>query len=382
MDYLLTEEQQELKKLVRRFAEEKVRPRWRELDEKAEFPRDLIEELARLDMFRIFVPEEYDGFGTSVMDMVIVVEELARVEPGLAVSFAAVGLGTIPIVRFGSDELKQKYLPKIANGELLVAFALTEPNAGSDAGNVQTRAVRDGDEYVLNGNKIFITNGGEADLYVVIASTRPDRGMRGLSAFVVEKGTPGFSFGKKENTMGIRASVQRELIFEDVRVPAENMLGREGLGFIIAMDTFDHSRPGVGAQAVGIAQGAFEEAVKYAHQRVQFGQPIINFQAIQMMIADMAMQIEAARALVYSVARYIDSGAKKVSKEAAMAKAFAADVAMKVTTDAVQILGGYGYMKEYPVEKFMRDAKITQIYEGTNQIQRLIIAREVAKEIR
>ncbi|RKY99249.1 MAG: acyl-CoA dehydrogenase, partial [Candidatus Hydrothermota bacterium] len=320
--------------------------------------------------------------GTSVMDMVIVVEELARVEPGLAVSFAAVGLGTIPIVRFGSDELKQKYLPKIANGELLVAFALTEPNAGSDAGNVQTRAVRDGDEYVLNGNKIFITNGGEADLYVVIASTRPDRGMRGLSAFVVEKGTPGFSFGKKENTMGIRASVQRELIFEDVRVPAENMLGREGLGFIIAMDTFDHSRPGVGAQAVGIAQGAFEEAVKYAHQRVQFGQPIINFQAIQMMIADMAMQIEAARALVYSVARYIDSGAKKVSKEAAMAKAFAADVAMKVTTDAVQILGGYGYMKEYPVEKFMRDAKITQIYEGTNQIQRLIIAREVAKEIR
>ena len=382
MDYLLTEEQQELKKLVRRFAEEKVRPRWRELDEKAEFPRDLIEELARLDMFRIFVPEEYDGFGTSVMDMVIVVEELARVEPGLAVSFAAVGLGTIPIVRFGSDELKQKYLPKIANGELLVAFALTEPNAGSDAGNVQTRAVRDGDEYVLNGNKIFITNGGEADLYVVIASTRPDRGMRGLSAFVVEKGTPGFSFGKKENTMGIRASVQRELIFEDVRVPAENMLGREGMGFIIAMDTFDHSRPGVGAQAVGIAQGAFEEAVKYAHQRVQFGQPIINFQAIQMMIADMAMQIEAARALVYSVARYIDSGAKKVSKEAAMAKAFAADVAMKVTTDAVQILGGYGYMKEYPVEKFMRDAKITQIYEGTNQIQRLIIAREVAKEIR
>ncbi len=382
MDYFLTEEQQELKKLVRRFAEERVRPRWKELDEAHEFPRDLIEEMARMDLFRIFVPEEYDGFGSSVMNIVVVVEELARVEPGLAVSFAAVGLGTIPIVLYGSEELKQRYLPRIANGELIAAFALTEPNAGSDAGNVQTKAIRDGDHYVLNGTKIFITNGGEADIYTVIASTRPDRGMRGLSAIVVEKGTPGFKFGKKEDTMGIRASVQRELIFEDARVPVENLIGKEGLGFKIAMDTLDHSRPGVAAQAVGIAQGAMEEAVKYAHQRVQFGEPIINFQAIQMMVADMATQIEAARSLVYSVARYIDSGAKRYSEYSAMAKLFASDVAMKVTTDAVQVMGGYGYMKEYPVEKFMRDAKITQIYEGTNQIQRLVIAREIAKKYR
>ncbi len=382
MDYFLTEEQQELKKLVRRFAEERVRPRWKELDEAHEFPRDLIEEMARMDLFRIFVPEEYDGFGSSVMNIVVVVEELARVEPGLAVSFAAVGLGTIPIVLYGSEELKQRYLPRIANGELIAAFALTEPNAGSDAGNVQTKAIRDGDHYVLNGTKIFITNGGEADIYTVIASTRPDRGMRGLSAIVVEKGTPGFKFGKKEDTMGIRASVQRELIFEDARVPVENLIGKEGLGFKIAMDTLDHSRPGVAAQAVGIAQGAMEEAVKYAHQRVQFGEPIINFQAIQMMVADMATQIEAARSLVYSVARYIDSGAKRYSEYSAMAKLFASDVAMKATTDAVQVMGGYGYMKEYPVEKFMRDAKITQIYEGTNQIQRLVIAREIAKKYR
>ncbi len=382
MDYFLTEEQQELKKLVRRFAEERVRPRWKELDEAHEFPRDLIEEMAQLDLFRIFVPEEYDGFGSSVMNIAIVVEELARVEPGLAVSFAAVGLGTIPIVLYGSDELKEKYLPRIANGELIAAFALTEPNAGSDAGNIQTKALKDGDHYVLNGTKIFITNGGEADIYTVIASTRPDRGMRGLSAILVEKGAPGFKFGKKEDTMGIRASVQRELIFEDVRVPTSNLIGREGMGFKIAMDTLDHSRPGVAAQAVGIAQGAMEEAVKYAHQRVQFGQAIINFQAIQMMIADMATQIEAARSLVYSVARYIDSGAKRYSEYSAMAKLFASDVAMKVTTDAVQVMGGYGYMKEYPVEKFMRDAKITQIYEGTNQIQRLVIAREIAKKYR
>ncbi len=382
MDYFLTEEQQELKKLVRRFAEERIKPRWKELDEAHEFPRDLIEEMARMDLFRIFVPEEYDGFGSSVMNIVVVVEELARVEPGVAVSFAAVGLGTIPIVLYGSEELKQRYLPRIANGELIAAFALTEPNAGSDAGNIQTKAIKEGDHYVLNGTKIFITNGGEADIYTVIASTRPDRGMRGLSAIVVEKGTPGFKFGKKEDTMGIRASVQRELIFEDARVPVENLIGREGMGFKIAMDTLDHSRPGVAAQAVGIAQGAMEEAVKYAHQRVQFGEPIINFQAVQMMIADMATQIEAARALVYSVARYIDSGAKRYSEYSAMAKLFASDVAMKVTTDAVQVMGGYGYMKEYPVEKFMRDAKITQIYEGTNQIQRLVVAREIAKKYR
>jgi len=269
----------------------------------------------------------------------------------------------------------------MAAGEKLAAFGLTEPMAGSDAGSLRTTAKRDGDHYVLNGTKIFITNGGEADIYTVVALTQPEKGARGASAFVVEKGTPGFSFGKKEKKMGIHASVTSELVFDQARVPAANLLGREGMGFIVAMKTFDLSRPGVAAQALGIAEGAMDETLRYVHQREQFGKNIISFQGIQWMLADMATQVEASRALIYQVAEMIDRGeTKNVGHLSAMAKVFASDVAMKVTTDAVQVFGGYGYMTEYPVEKMMRDAKITQIYEGTNQIQRNIIATHLIKQ--
>ncbi len=378
--YNFSEEELMIKEVARKIAEEKVRPVRQELDREGRFPREILNEIARADLLRVFIPEEYDGLGMGITGMCIATEELSRVDGGVAISYAANGLGATPILIAGTEEQKRKYLPKIASGEMFAAFALTEPEAGSDASNVKTRAVKDGDYYILNGNKIFITNGGEADIYVVIASTDPERGARGLSAFIVEKGTEGFSFGKKEDKMGIRASVTRELVFEDCKVPKENLLGREGQGFIITMRTFDRTRVGVAAQAVGIAQGALEEATEYAKTRVQFGKPIIEFQAIQFMLADMATQIEAARALTYLAARHIDSGAKDIAKISSMAKLFASDVAMKVTTDAVQIFGGYGYMREYPVEKMMRDAKITQIYEGTNQIQRLVIASHLIKE--
>ena len=380
MNYFLSEEELMVKETARKIAEEKIKPRRRELDEKAEFPADIIEEIARADLFRVFIPEDYEGLGLGYMGMALATEELSRICAGTALGFAGTALGTIPILLFGTEEQKKKYLPDIASGDKLAAFCLTEPEAGSDAGNVKTKAVKDGDHYILNGNKIFITNGGVADVYVVIASTNTDRGERGLSAFILEKGMEGFSFGKEENKMGIRASATRELIFEDVRVPVENMLSKEGRGFIVAMKTFDYSRVGVGAQALGIAQGALEEALNYSRQRIQFEKPISSFQGIQFMLADMAIQVEAARALIYATARHIDSGAKDVGKESAMAKVFASDTAMKVATDAVQIFGGYGYMKEYPVEKMMRDAKITQIYEGTNQIQRWIIALNMIRK--
>jgi alkylation response protein AidB-like acyl-CoA dehydrogenase len=285
-----------------------------------------------------------------------------------------------PILLAGSEEQKQKWLPLIASGEKLAAFALTEANAGSDAGGIETIAEKDGEYYILNGTKQWITGGGEADIYTVFAMTNKAKGPRGASCFIVEKGMEGFSFGKKEDKMGIRGSATTELILDNVKVPVENLIGREGTGFMTAMKTFDVSRPMVGSQAVGIAQGAYEEAARYAKERKQFGKPIASFQAIQFMLADMATQIEAARALIRQTARMIDAGAKKFSKESAMCKVFASDVAMKVTVDAVQILGGYGYMKEYPVEKMMRDAKITQIYEGTNQVQRNIIASNLLKE--
>ncbi|MBF0530023.1 MAG: acyl-CoA dehydrogenase family protein, partial [Deltaproteobacteria bacterium] len=305
---------------------------------------------------------------------------IARVCCGVATSFAATMLGTYPILLHGSDELKKKYLPLIASGAKLAAFALTESTAGSDASGIQTKAVRDGDHYILNGTKQWITNAGEADLYSVIAMTDPSRGARGATFFIVEKGDPGFSFGKKEKKLGIRCSSTGELIFNDCRIPADRVIGREGFGFIIAMRTFDNSRPGVGAQAVGLAQGALEAAVEFARTRIQFGQPVISFQAVQHMLADMATQTEAARALVYAAARFLDTGPKDGSKISAMAKLFPTDVAMKVTTDAVQVFGGAGYMRDYPVEKMMRDAKILQIYEGTNQIQRNIIGLELNKE--
>jgi len=381
VDYFLTEEQKMIKELARQIAEEHILPVRAELDETGEFPWEVMKILAQADMFRVFVPEEYGGLGTGALELCLVVEELSRICLGVSTTYAANALGTYPILLFGTDEQKKKYLPDIADGKRLVAFALTEPNAGSDAGGIQTTAVKDGDHYVLNGRKQWITNGGEAEIYTVIALTDKAKGARGASAFIVEKGTPGFSFGKKENKMGIRASATRELIFEDCRIPQSNMLSREGMGFIVAMKTLDQSRVGVGSQGLGVAQGAFEEAAKFAKQRVQFGQPVISFQAIKHMLADMAIQIEAARALIYSVARYIDSGAKDITKASAMAKTFATDVAMKVTVDAVQVMGGSGYMKDYPVEKMMRDAKILQIYEGTNQIQRNVIGQAIIKEL-
>jgi len=373
-----------IKELAQRIAEEKIKPVRQKYDEEAIFPWDIVKELAQTDLFRVFIPVEYDGMveeGLGITNMCIVTEELSKACGGIALAFAGSGLGAFPILLFGNEEQKKKYLPQIASGEKLAAFALTEPEAGSDAGAVRTTAKRDGDYYILNGNKIFITNGGEADIYTVIALTNPEKGARGASAFIVEKGTPGFEFGKKEDKMGIRASATRELIFNDAKVPVENLLGREGMGFIIAMKTFDVSRPGVAAQALGIAEGALEEALKYTYQRHQFGKNIISFQGIQWMLADMATQIEAARALIYEVADMIDKGeTKNIGHLSAMAKLFASDVAMRVTTDAVQLFGGYGYMREYPVEKMMRDAKITQIYEGTNQIQRNVIAAHLVKQ--
>jgi len=380
MEYFLTEEQKMIKELAAKIADEKIAPVAIEYDEKEIFPHDIVKILADSDLCGVYIPEQYGGLGGGIFEMSLVVEELSRVCGGISLAFAGTGLGTFPIILFGSEEQKRKYLPDIAAGKKLAAFGLTEANAGSDAAGIQTTAALEGNEYVLNGTKQWITNGGEADVYTVIACTNRAKGARGFSAFIVEKGTPGFTFGKKENKMGIRASCTRELVFQNCRIPKENLLGREGMGFIVAMKTLDRTRPGVAAQAVGIAQGAFDAALKYSRERVQFGQAISSFQAVQHMLADMAIQIEASRCLVYQTCRHIDGGAKNISKESAMAKVMASDTAMKVTTDAVQILGGYGYMKEYPVEKRMRDAKITQIYEGTNQIQRNVIALELIRE--
>jgi alkylation response protein AidB-like acyl-CoA dehydrogenase len=380
MDYFLTEDQIMIKDMTRQIAEGKVVPVREELDVKEEFPWEIMKVLAQSDLFGLFIPEEYGGLGKGCLELCIAVEELSRACLGVATTFAANALGTYPILLYGSDEQKKKYLPDIAAGKRLVAFGLTEANAGSDAAGIQTTAKPDGNEYVLNGTKQWITNGGEAEIYTIIAITDRSKGARGASAFIVEKGTPGFNFGKKEKKMGIRASATRELIFDNCRIPKDNILAREGIGFILTMKTLDNSRTGVGAQGVGVAQGAFEEAVKFARKRIQFGHPVISFQAVQHMLADMSTEIEAARALVYSVAKYIDSGAKEISKESAMAKVFATDMAMRVTTNAVQVMGGSGYMREYPVEKMMRDAKILQIYEGTNQIQRNIIGLALIKE--
>lgn len=380
MDYLLTEEQIMVRDLARKIAEEKIRPVALKYDASGEFPWDIMEELAAADFFRVFIDPEFGGLGLGSMGLVLVTEELSKACGGIALGLAGTALGAMPILLGGSEEQKRKYLPDISAGKKLAAFALTEPEAGSDATNMKTTARKEGDYYILNGVKHFITNGGVAKIYTVIAMTDPSKGTRGASAFIVEEGTPGFSYGKKEDKMGIRASATCELIFEECRVPKENLLGKEGMGFLIALKTLDRSRPGVAAQALGIAQGALDLAVDYARKRIQFGQPISAFQAIQHKLADMATKVEAARALIYSVARMIDAGTKDFSKEAAMSKLFASDVAMEVTTEAVQIFGGYGYMKEYPIEKYMRDAKITQIYEGTNEIQRNVIGRALVKE--
>ena len=375
----MSEQQKMIKSLARRIAEEKVLPVRAELDEKEEFPWAIIKELANADMFRVFIPEGYEGLGGGCLDLCLVVEELSRVCGAVAISYAATALGSSAILKYGTEEQKQKYLPDIASGSRLAAFALTEATAGSDASAIKTTARREPEGYVLNGTKQFITNGGEAEVYTIIALTNPEKGSRGASAFLVEKGTPGFTFGKKEKKMGLRASATRELIFRNCLVPEQNIIGREGMGFIIAMKVLDGSRPGVAAQAVGVAQGALEAAVDYARQRIQFGHPIISLQAVQLKLADMAIAVEAARSLVYSVARTIDSGEKDFTGEAAMAKVFASDAAMKVTIDAVQVFGGAGYMQDYPVEKMMRDAKITQIYEGSNEALRTAIAFELRK---
>ena len=379
MDYFFNEQQKTIRDLARRIAEERILPVRAELDETQEFPWAIMKDLADADMFRVFVPEEYEGLGGGCLELCLVIEELSRVCSGVAVSYAASALGCMTLMEYGTDEQKRKYLPDIAAGKRLGAFAVTEPTAGSDAGNIKTTAEKVEGGYLLNGTKQFITNGGEAEIYTVIALTDKTKGARGASALIVEKDTPGFTFGKKENKLGIRASATRELVFKNCLVPEENLLGKPGLGFIQALRLFDRSRPGIGSQAVGLAQGALEAAVEYAEQRVQFDQAIINIQAVQHMLADMAIQVEAARALVYAAARYVDSGARNVSEESAMSKVFASDAAMKVTVDAVQICGGAGYMKDYPVEKMMRDAKILQIYEGTNQVLRNTIASGLRK---
>jgi len=381
MEYFLSEEQKMICELARRIAEEKIKPVREHYDETEEFPWPIVQELAKVDLCGVYIPEEYGGTGGGVFELCLAVEELCKIDGGIALVLAATALATFPIMLFGNDEQKKKYLPDVAAGKKLAAFALTESGAGSDATAIQTTAKKEGDSYILNGTKCFITNGGEAQIYIVIAMTDKTKGSRGASAFIVEKDTHGFSFGKKEKKMGIRGSATRELIFNECKIPKDNLLGREGQGFIIALKTFDVSRPGVAAQALGIAAGALEDAINYSRERVQFGQSISSFQAIQHLLADMATEVEASRALIYATARMIDNDPKiRVTKEAAMCKLLASDVAMKVTTDAVQVYGGYGYMREYPMEKRMRDAKITQIYEGTNQVMRNEIALARIKE--
>ena len=380
MDYFFNEQQQMIIDTAREIADEKIIPVRAELDEKNQFPREILQDIAKADLFSIFVPEEYGGFGGGCFEIVLALEQLARGCVGVATSFAASALGIFPVLFSGSEEQKQKYLPDIASGARWAAFGLTEANAGSDASGIRTTAVLDGDEWVLNGTKQWITNGGESQIYTIVALTDPSKGARGASIFIVEDGDPGFSYGKKEDKMGIRSSATRELVLKDCRIPKDRLVGKRGTGFITVMKTLDISRPGIASLGIGLAQAALDEAVTYAKQRVQFGKPIISFQAVQHILADMAIQLEAGRALVYSAARHIDNNPKNMSKASSMCKVFATDMAMKVTTDAVQVLGGYGYMKEYPVEKMMRDAKILQIYEGTNQIQRNVIGQELNKE--
>ena len=379
MNFNLTKEQEMVRTVMRQFAENEVKPIAAEIDETGRFPVENVKKLARYNMLGIPFPVEYGGAGGDDLAYVIAVEELSKVcaTTGVIVS-AHTSLACWPIYKYGTEEQKQKYLVPLAKGEKLGAFGLTEPNAGTDAAGQQTTAVFDGDNYILNGTKIFITNGGQADVYIVFAMTDKSKGNKGISAFIVEKDFPGFSIGKIEDKMGIRGSATAELIFRDCVVPKENLLGEEGKGFKIAMSTLDGGRIGIAAQALGIAEGAFEETVKYVKERQQFGRPLAKFQGLQWMIADMATEIEAAKMLVYRAAMNKASGLP-YSNEAAMAKLFAANTAMSVTTKCVQLHGGYGYTKDYPVERMMRDAKITEIYEGTSQVQQMVIAANILK---
>ena len=383
MRELLSTQNIEYMERAREVAEKHVRPRAAELDRTAEYGWDILEALKSYELTGIWIPKEYGGHGAGVLDMCLVVEQLSRACGGVGVAYAVNALGSFPIVLGGTEEQKERYLPGIASGEQLIAFGLSEKASGSDAGSLRTSARRQGDEYLLDGEKKWNTNGGVASVYTIYALTDPGKGIRGISAFLVERDTPGFTVGKREDTMGIRTVHVNELEFSGCRVPATNLLGgQEGVGFKNAMMTLDRARPGVAAQALGLAQGALEWALRYTSERRQFGQTVMSHQAIQFMLADMATQVEAARQLIYTAARVIDSGAKNVNKIAAMAKVFATDTAMKVTTDAVQLFGGYGYCRDYPIEKYMRDAKITQIYEGTNQVQRLVIGRALTRELK
>ena len=374
MDFLLSKEQEMAKKLFREFAQKEVKPLAQETDETEIFPRVTVDKMQNLGFMGIPIPKEYGGQGCDTLTYVLAVEELSKVcaTTGVIVS-AHTSLCADPIKKFGNQEQKEKFLRPLASGQKLGAFALTEPNAGTDASGQQTKAVLDGDEYILNGSKIFITNGKEADIYIVFAMTDKSKGTKGISAFIVEKGTPGFSFGTKEKKMGIRGSSTYELIFTDCRIPKENLLGKEGKGFVYAMQTLDGGRIGIAAQALGIAEGAFENTVSYVKERKQFGRPLAKFQNTQFQLADLAVKIEAARNLVYKAAIAKDTK-DRFSVEAAMAKLYAAEVAMEVTTKAVQLHGGYGYTREYDVERMMRDAKITEINEGTSEVQRMVIS--------
>jgi alkylation response protein AidB-like acyl-CoA dehydrogenase len=373
----LSEDEETLIDVIREIARERVAPRAAEIDHTAEFPWDMKELLAQQDILAMPFPIEYGGIGASELAVLMAIEELSRYCATTGLILAVQQLGSLPILLAGNEEQKQTYLPNLASGKWLAAFGLTEAGSGSDAAAMQTVAVRRGDTYILNGSKRFITNGGLAQVNSVFALTDPKAGTRGISAFIVDQDFPGFSVGRIEDKMGIKGSQTAELIFTDCEVPAKNLLGREGQGFRIAMMTLDRTRIGIGAQALGIAQGALDLAVSYAKQRKQFGKAIADNQGIQFMLADMAAKVEASRLLVYNAGQMVDDEATNFSKYSAMAKMYASDRAIEVTNDAIQILGGYGYMKEYPAERMMRDAKITQIYEGTNQIQRLVIARSL-----
>lgn len=379
MDFQLTEEQEMLRKMVRDFAEKEVEPTAAERDEEERFDREIFDKMAELGLTGIPWPEEYGGIGSDFVSYCIAVEELSRVCASTGVTLSAhLSLASWPIYTYGNETQKKTFLNRLATGESLGAYALSEPGAGSDAASMKTVAQKDGDDYILNGNKVWTTNGEVADLYLVFAKTNPEAKHKGISAFIVEKGTYGFTFGKKETKLGIRSSPTTELIFENCRIPKENMLGEEGEGFKIAMTTLDGGRNGIAAQAVGIAQGALDAATDYAKEREQFGKPIARNQGISFKLADMATDVEASRLLTYQAA-WLESKGLPYGKQSAMSKLFAGDAAMRITTEAVQVFGGYGYTKDYPVERYMRDAKITQIYEGTNEIQRLVIGRMLTK---
>jgi len=375
----VTEDEQTLIALIREIGLERIAPRAAEIDHSGQFPWDMKELLAQQDILAMPFPAEYGGLDSSELLIVMAIEELARHCATTSLILAVQQLGSMPILLAGNEEQKRKYFPRLASGEWTAAFGLTEAGSGSDSAAMRTKAVRKGDKYILNGSKRFITNGGLAQVNTIFALTEPSMGTRGISAFIVEKDYPGFAVGRIEEKMGIKGSQTAELIFTDCEVPAENLIGREGEGFKVAMMTLDRTRIGIGGQAVGIAQAALDLAVSYSKQRIQFDKPIADNQGIQFMLADMATKVEASRLLVYNAAEMVDRGDKNFGKYSAMAKMFASDKAMEVTNDAIQVLGGYGYMKEYPAERMMRDAKITQIYEGTNQIQRMVIARDLLK---